>query len=162
MSVNIRRVRNEDLEAVTRIEAICFPKEVAAPKEVFKERIATYPERFLVAEEEGEIIGFINGAVVKENHILDEQYEDITRHEMNGDYQAVFGLVVLPQRQGQKVATKLMEALIELAKNEKRKGVILTCKEELIGFYRRFGYVKQGISKSTHGNQTWYDMRLEW
>jgi hypothetical protein len=44
---------------------------------------------------------------------------------------------------------------------EGRKGVILTCKEELIQYYTRFGYVNTGISKSVHGGSKWYNMILE-
>ena len=38
---------------------------------------------------------------------------------------------------------------------------ILTCKEKLIGFYEKFGYVNLGISDSKHGGAVWYDMILE-
>ena len=41
------------------------------------------------------------------------------------------------------------------------KGCILTCKEKLIGFYEKFGYVNLGISDSKHGGAVWYDMILE-
>ena len=54
----------------------------------------------------------------------------------------------------------MIEAFIELAREENRKGVILTCKEEKIHYYAKFGFVSEGVSGSTHGNVVWYQMRL--
>ena len=54
-----------------------------------------------------------------------------------------------------------MEAMIETAGKQGRKGLILTCKDRLIGYYEKFGYVNMGVSKSVHGGAVWYDMVLE-
>ena len=51
-------------------------------------------------------------------------------------------------------------AFTELAKEEKRKGVILTCKEEKIHYYAKFGFVNEGKSVSDHGGAKWYQMRV--
>ena len=45
-------------------------------------------------------------------------------------------------------------------KEQERKGIVLTCKESLIPFYERFGFVNEGKSMSKHGGAVWYDMRL--
>ena len=42
-----------------------------------------------------------------------------------------------------------------------RRGLILTCKDRLIGFYEGFGYKSLGVSQSVHGGAVWYDMILE-
>ena len=57
-------------------------------------------------------------------------------------------------------ATKLMEHVIADVKAQGRKGIVLTCKESLIPFYEKFGYVNEGKSMSKHGGAVWYDMRL--
>ncbi len=63
MDYNIRRVRKEDLDRVTEVEALCFPPEEAAGREAFEQRISHFPESFFVAElSDGRIIGFINAA----------------------------------------------------------------------------------------------------
>lgn len=41
-----------------------------------------------------------------------------------------------------------------------RKGLVLTCKERLVDFYARLGFVDEGLSESTHGNVVWHQMRL--
>ena len=162
----IRQASTEDLESVTAVEAACFPAAEAAGREQFLQRLSTYPESFLAAclkegSQEGRIIGFINGAVTDERTIADEMFEDVSLHNPNGAYQAVFGLDVLEEYRGQGIAAALMRALIEKARQDGRKGLILTCKDRLIGFYERQGYRLLGLSRSVHGGAVWYDMILE-
>jgi hypothetical protein len=49
--------------------------------------------------------------------------------------------------------------VIKEAKAQKRKGVVLTCKEKLTPFYEKLGFINEGISSSVHGNIIWYQMR---
>ena len=72
----------------------------------------------------------------------------------------MFGLAVDPDYQHRGIAKKLMEALVDRAKSDGQMGVILTCKQEKIGFYESMGYVCHGQSASEHGGAVWYDMRL--
>ena len=161
MEVCIRKVKPEDLDAVTRVEAVCFPEAEAAPRESFRQRISTFPDSFFVAEKDGEIIGFINGCATDSRVIFDEMCADASHHREDGIYQSIFGLDVIPEYQHQGLASRLMEHLIEDAREKGRKGLTLTCKDRLIGFYERFGYKNLGLSQSVHGGAVWYDMILE-
>lgn len=161
MEVCIRKVKPEDLDAVTRVEAVCFPEAEAAPRESFRQRISTFPDSFFVAEKDGEIIGFINGCATDSRVIFDEMFADASHHREDGIYQSIFGLDVIPEYQRQGLASRLMEHLIEDAREKGRKGLTLTCKDRLIGFYERFGYKNLGLSQSVHGGAVWYDMILE-
>lgn len=161
MEVCIRKVKPEDLDAVTRVEAVCFPEAEAAPRESFQQRISTFPDSFFVAEKDGEIIGFINGCATDSRVIFDEMFADASHHREDGIYQSIFGLDVIPEYQHQGLASRLMEHLIEDAREKGRKGLTLTCKDRLIGFYERFGYKNLGLSQSVHGGAVWYDMILE-
>lgn len=52
-------------------------------------------------------------------------------------------------------------AAIADAKQQGRRGLVLTCKERLIPYYAKLGFSDEGVSeKSTHGNVTWHQMRL--
>ena len=161
MDVLIRQATMEDLDAVTRVEAICFPEAEAATRDSLSQRISAFPESFFVMEKEGTVIGFINGAVTNEQTIRDEMFEDAGLHDPDGAYQSIFGLDVVPEYQHQGLASRLMHHLIEDARAKGRKGLILTCKDRLIGFYETFGYRSMGISASVHGGAVWYDMILE-
>ena len=162
MVYTIRNVKAEDLDQVTEVEALCFPAAEAATGESLRTRIETFPESFLVAEDEsGKIIGFINGCVTDERTIRDEMFEDSGLHRADGMYQSIFGLDVIPEYRRQGVAADLMNHLIQTAKARGKKGMILTCKDRLIHYYEKFGYRSLGISGSVHGGAVWYDMLLE-
>lgn len=159
--ITIRTAVSEDLDQVTAIEAVCFPKAEAADRASFAHRLATFPDSFFVAVHDGKIIGFVNGCVTNEIAIRDEMYEDSSLHDPKGAYQSIFGLDVLPEYQRQGIAAKLMEQMIRDAKERGRKGLILTCKDRLIHYYEKFGYKNKGVSQSVHGGVVWYDMLLE-
>lgn len=161
MNIKIRKAAIEDLSSVAEVEARCFPEAEAAAKATLEQRIKTFPESFFVAEADGKIIGFINGCVTNGKIIHDELFGDASLHNPKGDYQAVFGLDVLPEYQNQGFAAQLMLHMIEASKSAGRKGVILTCKDRLIHYYAKFGFENKGVSKSQHGGAVWYDMILE-
>lgn len=162
MDYRIRNVKTDDLDQVSDVEALCFPAAEAASRESLKARIEAFPESFFVAENEsGRIIGFINGCMTDERTIRDEMFEDCGLHQEDGSYQSIFGLDVIPECRRHGVAAALMEHLIQEARERGKEGLILTCKEQLIPYYEKFGYQNLGISASVHGGAVWYDMILE-
>jgi GNAT superfamily N-acetyltransferase len=145
---------------LAQIEAICFPAAEAASPAQIEERLAAFPENFLVAELDGQPVGFINGANHDAPCLPDELYHDAGLHRPHGAYQTVFGLDVLPEHRRHGIAAQLMETYIALARARGKKGLILTCKTHLVHYYEKFGYVNHGVADSTHGGAQWYDMRL--
>jgi len=159
--VKIRHATPDDLDGLSRIENICFPQNEAAPRDCQRDRLYVFPNHFWVMENDaGEVIGYANGMVVNQQTFSDEWFSDADLHDENGDWQTVFGLTMLPEYQRRGYAGRLMEALIAAAREENRKGCILTCKEHLVPYYEKFGYIKTGISPSKLGGATWYDMVL--
>lgn len=161
MSYIIREATYDDLNSVCNVENACFPPEEAASREAFETRLRTFPQRFLVAEEHGCVIGLINGCCTTAPYLDDCLYEKDCPHNLMHPWQTVFGLAVLPDHQHRGIATALMSSLIERCKQGGQIGVILTCKEEKIPFYQSFGFLCRGRSDSSHGGATWYDMILE-
>ena len=80
-------------------------------------------------------------------------------HDESGDWQMIFGINTLQKYRKQGYASTLIDHVIKEAKAQKRKGVVLTCKEKLIPFYEKLGFINEGISSSVHGNTVWYQMR---
>ena len=161
MSITIRKATIKDLDKVANVEMSCFLEGEAASKESLEKRLKISDYTFFVAENEEEIVGIINGAIINENAIYDELYENINLHNPNGKYQSIFGLAVISKYRNQGIAAKIMNYLIQLSRKTDKKGLVLTCKKELIRYYEKFGYKNQGISKSVHGNVVWYDMLLK-
>lgn len=156
----IRKATPADLDIVTSIEAICFPPAEAAPREAFEERLTYYADHFLLIFDGETPIGFIDGFVSDEMILTDEMFSDASLHNPQGAWQMIFGLNTLPAYRNRGVAARLIESFIQLAKYEERKGLILTCKDKLIHYYAKFGFVNEGESVSDHGGAKWYQMKL--
>ena len=161
MIVNIRYATMADLDDIASVESVCFPVLEAATKEEFEQRIKYFGNHFWLMFDEGKLIAFVDGFVTDEADLTDEMYENASMHNENGAWQMIFGLNTMPEYRNRGVGGKLIEAFIDLAREEKRKGVILTCKEEKISYYAKFGFVNEGESTSEHGGAKWYQMRLE-
>lgn len=159
--MKIRHATMKDLDPITAVEAACFPVAEAATKADFEKRLQVYPDHFWLLENDDQLIGFINGMVTNSSTISDIMFSDASLHDENGMWQAIFGLNVLPEYRRQGLAAKLIDKIVEQARQEGRKGCILTCKDKLIHYYEKFGFKNCGISQSVHGGAIWYDMRLE-
>lgn len=157
----IRTGTLDDVDALVALEAACFPPAEAAGREQFAERLAVFPTHFWLLERDGELVAAVNGMVTNEPVIADEMFADASLHVEDGAWQAIFGVETAPEHQRQGYAALLMERVIADAREQGRRGCVLTCKERLIHYYERFGYVNCGVSASEHGGAEWYDMRLE-
>ena len=159
--MRIRTATMADLEAVAAVEAACFPAAEAATREDFAKRLAVYPEHFWLLEDEGgRLVGFVDGLVTDEPLLRDEMYENAALHREDGAWQMIFGVNTIPEYRRQGCAARVMERVIADAKAQGRRGCVLTCKEALIHYYETFGFQSEGVSRSTHGGVVWYDMRL--
>ncbi len=158
--MTIRHATPADLADLAAIEAACFPPAEAASAASFAARLAVFPNHFWLVEQDGTVIGFLNGAVLDSQTIPDSCYENAHCHNPSGAYQAVFGINTLPHYRKQGIGGKMLAAMIDTARAEGRKGCILTCKDALRPFYESFGFVWQGASASTHGGAAWNDMLL--
>ena len=150
-----------DLAAVAAVEGACFPAAEAATEKDFAARLAVYPNHFwLLEEDDGTLVSFVNGLVTDEPLLRDEMYADASLHNEHGAWQMVFGVNTLPQYRRQGLAGQVLERVIADARAQGRKGCVLTCKDKLIHYYEKFGFQNEGVSASTHGGVVWYDMRL--
>ncbi len=157
----IRNAGMEDLDDITAVEAVCFPEAEAAKREDLLERLSVYPNHFwLLCDDHGKLIGFVNGMVTDEADLTDEMYENAAMHKENGSWQMIFGVNTIPEYRRRGCAEKLLLQAISDAKEQGRKGLVLTCKDKLIHYYAKLGFVNEGISQSVHGNVVWYQMRL--
>ncbi|ELK46635.1 GNAT family N-acetyltransferase [Halobacillus sp. ACCC02827] len=156
--MEIRNVRKTDLDSLMTIEREGFTEGEAATKQAMLERIHLIADTFLVAEKGGVVLGYINGPVIDNPFITDDLFERITTNPSRGGYQAILGVAVSEQARRQGIAASLFHEIERLAKENGREGVTLTCKEELISFYEKLGYVHCGRSNSVHGGVAWYNL----
>lgn len=86
--MQIRMATIDDLDAITSVEADCFPPAEAATKEEFARRIKAYGTHFWLLCEKGyegeKLIAFVDGMVTDKKDLTDEMYEKAELHEEGG------------------------------------------------------------------------------
>lgn len=157
---HIRTAAPGDLDAVTAIEAACFPPAEAADRSALAARLAAYPDHFWLLLAGDRPVGFVNGMATDQPDLTDEMYENAALHRASGAWQMIFGLDVLPEWRRQGCGARLLRHAIAAAHAQGRRGLVLTCKARLVPYYAGFGFVNEGVSGSVHGGVTWYQMRL--
>lgn len=158
--MKIRTATAADLAEIAQIEAVCFPAAEAATPASFAQRLQSYPNHFWLLLDGENMVGFVNGMATDEPDLRDEMYDNAALHRENGAWQMIFGVDTLPAYRCRGCAAQLLNHVIRQARAQGRKGLVLTCKEPLLHYYGKFGFVNEGISKSTHGDVRWYQMRL--
>lgn len=156
----IRKATLADLQAVASIESQCFPPAEAASIEELKGRLSVYPNHFWLLFEGDRLVGFVDGMVSDSPQLRDELFADAGLHQEDGRWQMIFGVNTIPAYRRQGCAAIMLRQAIADAKDQGRQGLVLTCKETLLHYYAKFGFVNQGRSPSVHGGAIWYEMRL--
>ena len=158
--MDIRKGTLDDLEAVAAVEARCFPPEQAATREQFRDRLQAYPEGFWLLWDGETLVGFLDGMVSNSPELTYEMFADASLHDPRGAWQMIFGLNTIPEYRNRGCAGQLIRQCIHDAEIEGRRGVVLTCLEEKIPYYEKFGFRNEGVSESVHGGAVWYLMRI--
>lgn len=159
--MNIRTATLDDLQAVTAVEAACFPAAEAASEERMRDRISHFGDHFwLLFDDDGTLISFVDGMVTGKGDLTDDLYADASLHDEKGAWQMIFGVNTLLSYRKRGYAGNLLQKAIDDARKEGRQGVVLTCKEKLLHYYAKFGFENEGLSTSEHGGAVWYQMRL--
>ncbi len=161
--MKIRTATMEDLAAVTALEAVCFPAAEAAPETSLRARLETYPESFWVMTDEAngdKLVAMVNGMCTDTPDLADAMYEKATLHDRAGEWQMIFGVDTHPDYRKQGYAGQLLETAIAESKARGKKGLVLTCKNHLVQYYAKFGFVDEGVSESNHGGVVWHQMRV--
>ena len=159
--MEIRKGTLKDLEAIAAVEAACFPAAEAATAEEFAGRLQQYGDHFWLLWEGERLLAFVDGFCTDWPDLTDEMYADASLHRENGAWQMIFGVNTIPACRRQGYAGQLLQQAIADARAQGRKGLVMTCKEALVHYYAKFGFVNEGVSGSTHGGVVWYQMRLK-
>lgn len=157
----IRKATMNDLDAISEVESECFPAAEAATKEEFRKRLESYADHFLLMFDGEKLAAFIDGFVTDEPDLTDQMYENAAMHSESGKWQMIFGVNTLPEYRRRGLAGALINEMIAEARRQGRDGLVLTCKDRLVHYYAKFGFLNEGVSgKSTHGGAVWNQMRL--
>lgn len=156
----IRNVAESDLDRCFEIEQVSYEGNEAATKEKIRKRIRNYPEGFIVLDLNGMVVGFVNCGATDDVDLANEEFKDLTGHDSNGKHMVIFSVVVHPDFQGKGFAGKLLADFINRIKRMQKRSIHLICRDNLIEFYKKYGFEYIRKSDSTHGGFNWHEMVL--
>lgn len=122
----IRGMRHEDLQQIEEIERVCFS--LPWSKDSFERELANELAYYQVAEENGTIMGYMGMW-----RILDECH--------------ITNVAVLPQFRNKRIASMLIEKMIEICKCSEILTMTLEVRESnmpAINLYEKYGFVAAG------------------
>ena len=95
--MHIRTATPADAAALAAVEAACFPPAEAATAAEIADRLTHYAGHFwLMEEDDGTVVSFVDGMVTDEPKLRDEMYENAALHNEDGAWQMIFGVNTLP------------------------------------------------------------------
>lgn len=144
MTLTIRTVKMADLDRIVDIESKAFQMSKEMTKKDMIGRIENYPDTFLVAEVDGEVVGHVFGPASSERYIKDELYFKNHPNHPQDKYQTILSLAVDEKYRKQGIATDLLKKMDDVAKSENRQAISLTCLPKLFSFYEKRGYENEG------------------
>lgn len=161
-SFDFRTIRQEEAEESVKIEQICFPPNEACSREHMIERIAAASELFLVAEDRrtGKIAGFLNGIATDANCFRDDFFTDARNHKKDGKNVMLLGLDVLPEYRNKGLGRELVYSYCRKERSRGREKLVLTCLENKVEMYKKFGFRDLGLSASEWGGEKWHEMDI--
>lgn len=92
----IRTVTMNDLNDIVELESAAFKMTKEQTRNDMIGRFENYPDTFLVAQEDGKVIGHIFGPAFNKRYIEDELYFNNHPNQKDDRYQMILSLAVLP------------------------------------------------------------------
>ncbi|HWX02273.1 N-acetyltransferase [Collimonas sp.] len=157
----IRPVASADLERCYEIESTSYEGDEAATKEKIATRIATWPQGFIVYENDGVVAGFINGGAAFKVEMADEAFKELIGHDPDGPHVVIMSVVVHPDFQGRGIARQLMTEFIARMRALHKSSIHLMCKERHVALYQSMGFKYLKASDSDHGGMAWHEMAMQ-
>lgn len=143
------------------IETSAYEGDEAATLEKIATRIAMYAEGFLIMEQHGEVIGFINCGCAHDVVMSDEAFKELVGHDSNAPNVVIMSVVIDPAFQGRGYSSLMMRNFVERMKALGKRTIHLMCKERHVELYARMGYQYIKPSDSDHGGMAWHEMMMQ-
>lgn len=150
-----------DADRCFEIESAAYEGDEAATHAKIATRIAEYPQGFLLLEDDGVIVGFINSGCAHQVAMADEAFKELIGHDPAAPNVVIMSVVVDPAHQGKGHAARLMHRFIDDCRRQGKRTIHLMCKERHVELYRKLGYRYVRPSPSDHGGMAWHEMVMD-
>lgn len=157
-TLSFRNAALSDAARCYQIESCAYEGDEAATQEKITTRIAQYPHGFLIMEDAGEVVGFINSGCAHDVVMSDEAFKELVGHSVDAPNVVIMSVVIDPAKQGKGYSTLMMREFVRGMKALDKKTIHLMCKEHHVGLYERMGYRYVQPSPSNHGGMSWHEM----
>lgn len=154
----LRQATPADIDRCHQIEHTAYEGDEAATREKIATRIARYPQGFLVLEQDGTVIGFINSGCAHQVVMSDESFKELAGHDAAAPNVVIMSVVVAPAHQGRGHSTRMMRAFVSQMRQRGKQSIHLMCKSRHVPLYERMGYRYVRPSDSDHGGMAWHEM----
>lgn len=136
----IRRATSTDIPVVCDIDTVVFrPNGTAEDHEVIRARFQAFPDGFLVAEIDDQIVGYASCEKWTLLHEPQMNENPLETHDPHGTILCVTAMAVVTERQNQGIGTKLLEAVALTSLNHHCSRIVLETVNASV-FYRKHGY----------------------
>jgi len=136
--MKIRPITKEDTAKLVKLMYEADNKEEDWAREMINKFLSNKGWELFVAEDK-EFLGF---AGVKSKHIVDEARDILG--DIIDTYSYLAYMAVHPEYRKQGIARQLVARCEEWAKERDKPGVWTECKDHLVEFYGKLGYIKKG------------------
>lgn len=130
--MKIRKAKKEDISQLIELMQNADNR----TREWAEERIRRYIENknkmILIAEEDGNLIGFAGLKKYEDNSARD--FTDLDK------FAWITWIAVLPSYRNKKVGSELLKSAKKYANDYNKTGLILDCREKVIDFYKKNGF----------------------
>lgn len=158
----IRPIRTlDEIQKAHELELVCYTPDAAASLAAFHLRKELFPDYFLIALNNKNIVGIVNGIRTNEAELSNEALKQTGDFDKDGNYLCILTVAIDPLFRGQNIGYKLMSQIIQQAWHDKLHAIVLMCEEHLIHFYEKSGFHYVKLSSSIHGGIVWHEMRLD-
>ena len=158
-----RCIRPEETQQAIEIEQICFPPNEACSPKSLTERIKATAETFLVAEdkETGKLAAFLNGVPTDEEAFRDEFFTDISLSNPEAKISCFWVWMSVRNIVCRDWDVNWYPDTARRKHKKGRKKLFLTCLDEKVKMYEKFGFTDLGQANSTWGGEAWHAMSIE-
>src|SRR3989338_10693066 len=150
----VRLSKPSDLDAVMEIERAVFPKGVAESRKTYQDRLETFNEGFLVYRDNGKIKGVITSEQWSNLKAFRMDRPASKVHDSEGKILHITSLAVHPSHRLKGIGTKLLQALLDMARKHRCAKAVLITRAFVEGkkpfenkflFYDKFGFKRAKV-----------------